>query len=78
MTVQELGRLLLLLGGTLLLLGFLLLVAGRLPGFGRLPGDILIERDGFSCFIPLASMLLVSLVLTLVLNLLVRLLNRGG
>ncbi|HHQ42322.1 MAG TPA: DUF2905 domain-containing protein [Chromatiales bacterium] len=36
-------------------------------GLGRLPGDIVIERDGFRLYIPLMTSLLVSLVLTLVL-----------
>jgi hypothetical protein len=43
---------------------------------GRLPGDIHIERDGFSCFIPLATSIILSLLLTLALNILLRFLNR--
>jgi len=67
------------LGRTLLVLGALLIVAGRLPflrELGHLPGDIRIEREGFSCFFPLASMLLVSLLLSLALTIILRLLNR--
>lgn len=75
--MQEVGRLLALVGGGLLLVGLLLMLIGRVPGLGRLPGDLVIERDGFSCVVPLATMLVVSLLLTLVLNVLVRLLNRG-
>ncbi|GIW08299.1 MAG: hypothetical protein KatS3mg060_3104 [Dehalococcoidia bacterium] len=75
--MQEVGRMLAVLGGGLLIIGLLLMLAGRVPGLGRLPGDIVIERDGFSCFFPLATMLVVSLLLTLMLNVLVRLLNRG-
>lgn len=75
--MQELGRLLALVGGGLLLVGLLLMIIGRVPGLGRLPGDLVIERDGFSCVVPLATMVVVSLLLTLVLNVLVRLLNRG-
>jgi len=57
----------------LIILGLALLVAGllwpwlaRLP-LGRLPGDIVIEREGFRLFFPITSMVLVSLVLSLVL-----------
>ena len=75
--VQDLGRVLALLGGGLLLIGLVLMLVGRVPGLGRLPGDLVIERDGVSCFIPLATMIVVSLVLTLALNVLARLLNRG-
>jgi DUF2905 family protein len=43
---------------------------------GRLPGDIRIERKSFSCTVPLATSILVSLFLTLVLYIVVRLLKR--
>ncbi len=43
-----------------------------LTWFGRLPGDIAIERDGVRVFIPITSMIIVSLVLTLIVNLLLR------
>ena len=57
----------------LILLGILLLVAGlawpwlsKLP-FGRLPGDISVERENFNFYFPLTTSLLVSLVLSLLL-----------
>ncbi|MFP3853112.1 MAG: DUF2905 family protein [Anaerolineales bacterium] len=54
-------------------LGGLLWLLGRsgLP-LGRLPGDFRFESNGFTCFIPLATSLLLSLVLTLLLNLIAR------
>lgn len=64
------GVLLVLVGG-----GLWLLSRTGLP-LGRLPGDIHIEGKQFSCFIPLATMILVSVVLTLLLNVLLRLINR--
>lgn len=72
-----LGRILVVIGLLLAVVGGLIWAAGR-PGLplGRLPGDIRIERDGFSCFVPIASMILLSLVLTVVLNIILRLLNR--
>ena len=61
------------LGALLLLLGAALQFAPWLLGwFGRLPGDIRIRTDSTSVFIPITSMILVSLVLTLLLNLLNR------
>lgn len=51
----------------------LLFQVGWLSWFGRLPGDIDVERGGMRVFIPITSMILVSLVLTIVLNLLRRL-----
>ncbi len=67
---MELGRWLIALGVLLIVLGAVLYFLPRLFGwFGHLPGDIRIERDGVYVFIPLTSMLLVSVALTLLLNL---------
>ena len=61
------------LGAILLLIGAVLQFAPWLLGwFGKLPGDIRIRTDSTSVFIPITSMILVSLVLTLLLNLLNR------
>lgn len=79
---SQIGRLLLFAGlglalvGGLLVLGSKLLGSDKLPWLGRLPGDIHVERKGFSCTFPLATSILVSLVLTILLNLIVRLLRR--
>lgn len=79
MDLAGLGRLLLLVGLGMALLGGLLLLLSRVPllnTLGRLPGDIHIEGQGFSCFLPLVSMLLISVLLTIVLNVIARLINR--
>ncbi len=70
--MTELGRWFIGAGVVLVLIGLTLLAAGRLPWIGRLPGDILIERDNLTIFIPLGTMLVVSLVLTIIANLLAR------
>lgn len=78
----QIGKLLLFLGIGMALLGGVLIVGARLladeklPWLGKLPGDIRIERKGFSCYFPLATSILISLLLTLVLNIVVRLLRR--
>ena len=69
-SVDDIGRTLLLVGVLLAVIGGVLLLVGAVPGLGRLPGDISIERDGFRFYAPLATSLLVSLVL--VVNLLAR------
>jgi hypothetical protein len=74
--IQEVGRLLLVLGLVSVVIGLVLIFAGRIPFLGHLPGDIRVERENFSCSFPIVTSIIVSLVLTLVLNLVLRLLNR--
>lgn len=63
MTVQ---RVLIVLGIVILLVGLLWPWLGKLP-LGRLPGDIVIDRPGFRFYLPLTTMVLVSLLLSLIL-----------
>ncbi len=74
--LDVMGRMLIVFGVLLIVVGGLILLFARLGPFGRLPGDIVIERENFSCFFPLTSMILLSILLTIVLNVLVRLLSR--
>jgi hypothetical protein len=62
---QELGRGLIVLGVLLVGIGGLFLFASRIPWLGLLPGDILIERKHFSFYFPLATSLILSLILSL-------------
>lgn len=67
-----LGRVLMALGAILLAVGGLITLAGKIPGLGKLPGDIAIQRGNFTFYFPLATSLLVSIILTLVFALLGR------
>jgi hypothetical protein len=69
----NLGRLLFWLGLSFVAVGLLLQVAPQIPWLGKLPGDIRIERPGFSFTFPLTTCLLISAVLTLIANLVARL-----
>jgi len=54
---------------TLIVIGILVLVAGLLwpwLGLGRLPGDIVVERDNFNLYFPITTMILISIVLSLI------------
>ena len=68
-TPESLGKLLMLMGGILLGLGALFTLAGKVGWLGRLPGDFRFERGGFSFYFPLATSLLLSILLTLIINL---------
>ena len=67
----QVGRALLLFGVVLLVVGGVLIVAEKL-GLGRLPGDLVVERKGFRLYVPIATSILLSVVLTAVLNLFFR------
>ena len=76
MDLQSIGRILLILGVVIALLGGLMLVLGSFTGLGNLPGDFRIEGRGFTCLFPFATMLLLSIALTIIINIIVRLINR--
>ena len=72
--LTTLARWLVLAGLVLAGIGGLIWVFNRLGvPLGRLPGDFRFQSGGFTCFIPLASSILLSLLLTLILNLIARL-----
>lgn len=67
--MQDLGRMLLVFGGVLVAVGVLLLVAPRIPWLGRLPGDFVFQRGPVTVYFPLVTSLVVSIVLTVLVNL---------
>ena len=70
--LESLGRALILIGVFAFLLGALLILAPKLPFLGRLPGDILVRKGGFTLYAPIVTMALVSVGLTVALNLIFR------
>ena len=67
--MEGLGKLLILFGVLLVVVGILLSFGAKIPWLGQFPGDITIQRERFTFYFPLASCLLLSLILTLVLYL---------
>jgi hypothetical protein len=59
------GRILMIMGAAMLILGALFSFGARLPWLGRLPGDIVIERNNFRFYFPIATSILISLILSL-------------
>ncbi len=74
--MEEMGRVLIVLGVVIAIVGGALLFMAKVPGLGRLPGDLTFQRDGFTCFFPIATSIVLSIVLTIVLNVLFGLLRR--
>ena len=63
--MNDLGRLFIILGGILLLLGIILTAMGKIPGIGRLPGDILVKKENFTFYFPLTTSLIISVIASL-------------
>ncbi len=70
--MQDFGRTLIVLGAVVVLVGLGLLLADRIPWLGRLPGDIVVRREHGTFYFPIVTSIVVSLVLTLLLNLFFR------
>ncbi|CAG0948060.1 hypothetical protein ANRL1_04887 [Anaerolineae bacterium] len=74
--MEEIGKWMLIGGVVLAIAGGSVLLLSKVIGLGHLPGDIVIQRDNFSCFFPVATSILLSIVLTVVLNIILRIINR--
>jgi hypothetical protein len=70
--VQYIGRFLVIFGIIIVAVGGLFLLSGKIPWIGRLPGDIIIQRKNFTFYFPLATSILLSIVITFILWLLGR------
>ena len=75
MDLQSAGKFAVLLGISLAVVGGLLWLGGKL-GLGALPGNLRLEGQGWSCFVPIGLSVLLSLLLTLALNVVLRLLGK--
>ena len=70
--MSDIGKTLIILGLLIALVGVVLTFVGRVPWLGRLPGDIYVQRGDWSFYFPLATSLILSVVLSLVFYLLGR------
>jgi hypothetical protein len=75
MDLQTMGRIVLLLGLAMVIAGGLLLLGSRL-GLGSLPGNVRVGGQNWSCYLPIAASILLSLLLTLIVNVLWRLFSK--
>ncbi len=73
MELSDIGRWILLAGLGLAALGGVLMLAERVPWLGRLPGDVVWQWGNTTVYVPLGTMIVLSLVLTIVVNLVGRL-----
>lgn len=79
MDLGSIGRVVLLIGVALAIFGGLLMLLGQIPflrQLGNLPGDIRVEGQGFTCLFPIVTMIVLSILATIILNIIIRLINR--
>ena len=67
MDISNLGKSFIFFGIILLALGIFLTFIGKLPWLGKLPGDICIKKENFTFYFPLATSILLSIILSLIL-----------
>ncbi len=65
--LAQTGKFLIITGLIIIALGAILMLAGKVPFLGRLPGDIIIEKKNFTFYFPLATSIILSIILTLIL-----------
>lgn len=74
--MPNLGKLIILIGIILIVVGIIVYFAGdKLSWFGRLPGDIRIERENFKFYFPITTMVIISVVLTIILSIIRKFFN---
>jgi uncharacterized protein HemY len=67
--MPEFGRTLIILGIVIIALGALFTFGGKIPWLGQLPGDIYIQRDRFNFYFPIATCIVISILISVVLYL---------
>lgn len=76
MSLEQLGRFLIIFAAVIAVAGIFIFLIGKGFGITKLPGDIFYKRDGWSVFFPIATSILISIILTVVLNMILWLLRR--
>ncbi|MDI6801866.1 MAG: DUF2905 domain-containing protein [Thermodesulfovibrionales bacterium] len=68
--IEQIGRSLIIIGAVIIVIGGLLMFSGKFQWigqyFGKLPGDIIIQKKNFTIYIPLATSIIISLLLTFI------------
>ena len=70
--MNDMAKILIIAGILLIVVGLLITVVGKIPGFGKWPGDILIKKEHFTFYFPITTSIVISIILSVVLYLLNR------
>jgi hypothetical protein len=74
--MEGLGKILLIVGGIIIILGLILVFSNHIPFIGKLPGDIFVKKDGFSFYFPIVTLLILSILITVIVNVILHFLNK--
>lgn len=67
--MNDLGKSIIFIGIVLIIVGVFITMAGKIPGVGKLPGDILIKKENFSFYFPLTTCIVLSIILSTIIYL---------
>jgi hypothetical protein len=74
--MEGLGKILLIVGGIIVILGLILIFSQHIPFLGKLPGDIFVKKEGFSFYFPIVTLLILSILVTIIVNVILHFLNK--
>ena len=66
--MEAMGKILLIVGAVIIMTGLVMIFNQHIPFFGKLPGDIVIKKENFSFFFPVVTFLIISIILTIIIN----------
>ncbi len=64
--MEGLGKSLIIIGMIIIMIGVIISLSSKIPFIGRLPGDIFIKRDNFTFYFPLATSIIISIIISLI------------
>jgi hypothetical protein len=74
--MEGIGKILLIVGGIIVILGLILIFSQHIPFLGKLPGDIFVKKEGFSFYFPIVTLLILSILVTIIVNVILHFLNK--
>jgi hypothetical protein len=62
----QFGKILIIAGAVIAVIGAILMLSGKLPWIGRLPGDIMVQKKNFTFYFPIATCILLSIIISII------------
>jgi len=64
--MAQFGKILIITGAVIAVIGAILMLSGKLPWIGRLPGDIMVQKKNFTFYFPIATCILLSIIISII------------